>query len=182
MPKNVTCTDCGATFTRNSTLKRHRQITHETEATEYVCPDCQKAFARKDFLTRHRNIHTGAGMTSCPRCGRDFRKDYFKRHLVSCQERFDRQSQSTSAKQTKFLPSTSSVQWDPVRTVSPSFVQAEEKPQRPVSFVRNALDTATPDIHDLDLSEDDVLFPAVQAAIATGNLNRLYPTFSGAKA
>lgn len=50
VPPHV-CRECGATFSRNYSLERHREARHGT--SRWVCVPCGKTFRRKDYAKRH---------------------------------------------------------------------------------------------------------------------------------
>lgn len=168
------CSDCGKSFERKWTWKRHVQLKHqpEFEARAHICFDCGKELSRKDLLDRHRKIHTGGGVP-CARCGRSFRGDFLPRHELACRKRFHPGSSITSTAQPHLLRTLSQTERGPIETASPSSPQVAKKPPRPISFVRVALNPATAIIEDLDLSQEEILFQAIRTAIAHGDLRRL---------
>lgn len=80
-----TCEDCGETFTRLTTLRRHRQTKHSIEERSNVCSECNISFSRRDALKRHQLQHGGNGTEVCQKCDKPFRKDYVRRHQETCQ-------------------------------------------------------------------------------------------------
>lgn len=51
------CSDCGKTFTNETSLKKHKTIVHR-KLRPYVCTVCQKGFGQYSDLTRHLRCHT----------------------------------------------------------------------------------------------------------------------------
>ncbi|XP_004556764.1 histone-lysine N-methyltransferase PRDM9 [Maylandia zebra] len=50
------CLDCGKSFTKESSLKKHKVTVHE-RIRPYVCAVCQKCFGQYNDLTRHLQRH-----------------------------------------------------------------------------------------------------------------------------
>ncbi|CAG2164456.1 unnamed protein product, partial [Oppiella nova] len=72
--KPYRCDECGASFSQNPTLVRHRRV-HDKSA-QYRChwPGCEKLFADTNGLAMHTNTHTGAQVYPClwPGCDKTF--------------------------------------------------------------------------------------------------------------
>lgn len=51
-----TCSDCGKSFTNESSLKKHKATVHE-RLRPYICTVCQKCFGQYTDLTRHLQHH-----------------------------------------------------------------------------------------------------------------------------
>lgn len=61
------CTLCGKTFSRISTLTKHKQSVH-LKTIFYPCGRCGKHFYRKDTWRRHQIQHQTARNWACPYC------------------------------------------------------------------------------------------------------------------
>ena len=51
--KLFTCINCGLSFTRKASWKRHIDSVHGQ--VRHVCSDCGNSYSRRDSLQRHRN-------------------------------------------------------------------------------------------------------------------------------
>ncbi|KAM4700662.1 uncharacterized protein O3C94_001753 [Discoglossus pictus] len=68
--KSYICTQCGKTFTCNSSLVFH-QRTHTGERP-HACKECGKTFISRAYLVMHQRIHTGKRPYLCSECGKSF--------------------------------------------------------------------------------------------------------------
>ncbi|XP_061897144.1 zinc finger protein 568-like [Entelurus aequoreus] len=64
------CSLCGNTFSRKSTLKHHMNM--HTGERPFNCSICAKGFIRNWDLTRHMRGHTGEKSFCCSVCGKTF--------------------------------------------------------------------------------------------------------------
>ncbi|XP_061750044.1 zinc finger protein 135-like isoform X1 [Nerophis ophidion] len=64
------CSLCGNTFSRKSTLKHHMNM--HTGERPFNCSVCAKGFIRNWDLTRHMRGHTGEKSFCCSVCGKTF--------------------------------------------------------------------------------------------------------------
>ncbi|XP_068113808.1 zinc finger protein 436-like [Hyperolius riggenbachi] len=78
--KRLSCSECGESFSRKSTLTLHLK-TH-TEGHTYTCSECGKQFSKNSYLIAHLRGHTGERPYSCSECGKGF---IHKKHLISHQ-------------------------------------------------------------------------------------------------
>ncbi|XP_040178265.1 zinc finger protein 16-like [Rana temporaria] len=69
--KPFACADCGRSFNQKATLIKHRR-THTGEKP-FVCSDCGKCFTSSANLTQHQRVHTGEKPYACDVCGKTFR-------------------------------------------------------------------------------------------------------------
>lgn len=103
---DTTCTECNATFSRMSSLRRHSEKHKESEQRRFIsCHICSRVFLRADRLKRHMNIHTGKDLQYCQHCGRGFRRDYLDTHKTSCRQRLRTSSVLETIKTTEAFPS-----------------------------------------------------------------------------
>uniref|UniRef100_A0A3B3ZAR9 C2H2-type domain-containing protein n=1 Tax=Periophthalmus magnuspinnatus TaxID=409849 RepID=A0A3B3ZAR9_9GOBI len=52
------CSDCGARFSSQPPLIRHRKV--HTGDRPFSCPFCSKGFTRNEHLQRHMQTHTSS--------------------------------------------------------------------------------------------------------------------------
>lgn len=68
--KVFVCLECGKSFGRMHSLKRHMDIHRQSERA--LCPECGKSFSRKMYLIDHMRIHRQSEGVLCPKCGKTF--------------------------------------------------------------------------------------------------------------
>ncbi|XP_014208853.1 zinc finger protein 37 isoform X4 [Copidosoma floridanum] len=68
--EKVVCQECGKTFTKKDSFKRHMSV--HTGSKPYKCVICNKPFARRSQLRQHLLIHTGKRPFACDICGKAF--------------------------------------------------------------------------------------------------------------
>jgi ankyrin repeat protein len=87
--KSHVCDICQLPFSKASARARHQNTIHASALAraKFACEDCGEVCGRKDLLLRHKNKHSRRGYVFCGSCGKDFRKDYLKKHLPGCQHR-----------------------------------------------------------------------------------------------
>ncbi|KAL2822970.1 hypothetical protein BJX63DRAFT_2888 [Aspergillus granulosus] len=80
----LTCTVCGAEFTRRSNCREHMKKHDPSGRKVYPCEDCGKTFGRKTDLKRHiDSVHRGIRRFECDQCGYRFtRQDTLVRHAA----------------------------------------------------------------------------------------------------
>ena len=67
--KVLVCDDCGSTFSKTSSLKRHKELIH-SKLKDNVCDECGKAFGTVSNLERHRmSVHLNMKKYACKSCG-----------------------------------------------------------------------------------------------------------------
>ncbi|XP_077597934.1 uncharacterized protein LOC144213377 isoform X4 [Stigmatopora nigra] len=77
--KSLSCTVCGKIFTHKGKFKMHTR-THTVEKP-FSCSVCGQTFTQKGSLKRHTKTHTGEKPFSCSVCGQVFaRKEILKSH------------------------------------------------------------------------------------------------------
>ncbi|KAL3458107.1 hypothetical protein BJX64DRAFT_302235 [Aspergillus heterothallicus] len=79
----LTCTVCGAEFTRRSNCREHMKRHDPSGRKLYPCEDCTKTFGRKTDLKRHvDSVHRGIRRFGCDQCGYRFsRQDTLARRM-----------------------------------------------------------------------------------------------------
>lgn len=80
----IKCDRCDGTFSRKSSLDRHRKNFHGASTGNFRCQQCLKTFSRRDILGRHERLHRGEGLTPCWMCSRLVRSDYLRKHINAC--------------------------------------------------------------------------------------------------
>ncbi|KAJ0418486.1 hypothetical protein BJY00DRAFT_177295 [Aspergillus carlsbadensis] len=80
----LTCTVCGAEFTRRSNCREHMKKHDPSSRKLYPCDDCGKTLGRKTDLKRHiDSVHRGIRRFGCDQCGYRFsRQDTLARHVA----------------------------------------------------------------------------------------------------
>ncbi|KAL2799411.1 hypothetical protein BJX66DRAFT_260503 [Aspergillus keveii] len=80
----LTCTVCGAEFTRRSNCREHMKKHDPNSRKLYSCEDCGKTLGRKTDLKRHiDSVHRGIRRFGCDQCGFRFsRHDTLARHVA----------------------------------------------------------------------------------------------------
>merc|ERR1719219_2831777 len=69
-PTNYTCDQCDKTFTKKSSITRHKY--EHSDTRPHKCTDCDKAFKHKHHLIEHRRLHSGEKPYQCPKCLKKF--------------------------------------------------------------------------------------------------------------
>nr|XP_029710996.1 zinc finger protein 2-like isoform X1 [Aedes albopictus] len=84
--KRYVCVECGARFTVQANLARHRK-THNA-VKQFACEFCAKTFNQKVALDNHRRCaHTGETAFKCETCGKGFKEtSTYYRHRVACRK------------------------------------------------------------------------------------------------
>ncbi|XP_068112886.1 zinc finger protein 160-like isoform X2 [Hyperolius riggenbachi] len=91
--KRLSCSECGESFSRKSTLTLHLK-TH-IEGHPYSCSECGKGFTENKDLLHHQKTHTGKHPFSCLHCDKHFvnkgnlvnhQKIHQSKHPFSCSE------------------------------------------------------------------------------------------------
>ena len=82
--KKHECKECGATFSRSSTMKMHVKLSHrnitkpsivtskQLRANNYKCEKCDQAFPKKTLLVIHKRDEHNDGLHVCKKCGLPF--------------------------------------------------------------------------------------------------------------
>ena len=65
------CPTCGKSYLTSSHLKYHIDAIH-SETKRFVCNVCHKSFSYKTSYKLHRRLHTGDRPFICPTCGKGF--------------------------------------------------------------------------------------------------------------
>nr|XP_033333837.1 zinc finger protein 729-like [Megalopta genalis] len=68
--EKIVCAECGKTFTKKDSFKRHMAV--HTGCKPHSCVICNKPFARRSQLRQHLLIHTGKRPFVCDICGKAF--------------------------------------------------------------------------------------------------------------
>ncbi len=77
--KSFTCTQCGKSFTRKTSLDHHMRI--HSEEKPYTCDQCGRSFTHSANLKDHMNIHTREKPYKCSHCDKRFSwSGYLKTH------------------------------------------------------------------------------------------------------
>ncbi|XP_060789185.1 zinc finger protein ZFP2-like isoform X1 [Neoarius graeffei] len=64
------CSQCGKSFTQQSTFQNHQRI--HTGEKPYHCSQCGKSFTQQSTFQNHQRIHTGEKPYHCSQCGKSF--------------------------------------------------------------------------------------------------------------
>ncbi|XP_076579511.1 uncharacterized protein LOC143315873 [Chaetodon auriga] len=78
--KPFSCSVCGRTYPRKSSLTTHMRL--HSEGKRFSCSVCKKTFPWRVHVVTHMRIHTGEKPFSCSVCGKGFtQKEHQRQHM-----------------------------------------------------------------------------------------------------